>query len=456
MIKGKMSVFSLLAVILMASFAQFVLAEDEYGSITGTQLPVKVIKVKINDNLISYEGESITEFKRKNELDIMVQVQGEADLEDVEIIAIVTGEEYEEVSETSETFDVTNNTIYTKDFTLELPSFMETGHYKLRLIVADKNGIERVYRYNMEIAAEKHDIIIEDVALNPAYEVKSGRYLTGVVRVENVGKNEEESVKISISVPELGVKAIDYIDEIDADDAESSEEIFLKIPDCADPGNYDVEVRVDYNRKKDHATQMHSIEVVADETCEAIPTTIPSTPATTTPSVPQTQTPKTVITAGPATQQVTAGEGGVIYPVTILNQGSSAKTYGIAVQGTQDWAEVRASPGTLITVEPNGQETVYLYVAAKEGAEGTRTFSVDVKLGEDILEQISLTSVVISGDSTAGASGKFVKGLQVAIVVLFIILVIVGLILLFTKMKGEGEDEGDFSSDESLNAQTYY
>jgi hypothetical protein len=48
----------------------------------------------------------------------------------------------------------------------------------------------------------------------------------------------------------LGVSATEYINEIEEDDEEEeTEEIFLRIPQCAEPGLYDVEVAVYFAEK---------------------------------------------------------------------------------------------------------------------------------------------------------------------------------------------------------------
>ena len=75
-------------------------------------------------------------------------------------------------------------------------------------------------------------------------------------------------MRVVISIPELGVQAVSYIDEIDFDDQEETEEMLLRIPQCADAKQYRLNVVVEYNEGRDHVTQEQSIFVDANQNCE--------------------------------------------------------------------------------------------------------------------------------------------------------------------------------------------
>jgi len=56
-------------------------------------------------------------------------------------------------------------------------------------------------------------------------------------------------VKVVVSIPDLGVSASDFIDELEAegddnDDQATTEEMFLRIPDNAETGEYTVRIEV--------------------------------------------------------------------------------------------------------------------------------------------------------------------------------------------------------------------
>lgn len=439
MIKAKLSAIWLMSVLILSVLSLGALAVEEYPSATGGTLPILVSDVKVNGDSINAEDEVRTQFTRDNKIDVEVKLFAQADVEDVEIEAVIYGDEYETISDTTDSFDVENGTIYEKDLELELPSYMEQDDYKLRIIVSDRNGREKIYRFNLKIDTEKHSLVIDDVTFNPGREVIAGRALLSVVRVENLGEQDEESVKVTLSIPDFGVSASDFIDEIEQEDTESSEELYLRIPACAEAGEYDAKVVVEYDRKRRETSKTYQISVVAGDSCGAVPSTSPTTSGG-----------ETVVTASTPSQELKAGEGGVIYPVTISNQQPVSKTYTISVQGIEGWSTVKVSPGTLMTLNAGQTETAYIYVSANEGTTGSRAFTVEVKSGSEVIKQIQLTANIAGAESTGWSSVK--KGLEIGLVVLIVLLVILGLVIAFNKYKGSEEETGE----EDITGQTYY
>ena len=66
-----------------------------------------------------------------------------------------------------------------------------------------------------------------------------------------------------MNVPGLGISGTDYIDEVETDDEEETEEIFMRLPLCAKAGVYDVDVQVTYDEA--HRTTRKSTKVKVRE-----------------------------------------------------------------------------------------------------------------------------------------------------------------------------------------------
>jgi len=98
----------------------------------------------------------------------------------------------------------------------------------------------------------------------------AGTALLASVRVENKGEKDEDDVRVKVSIPSLGVSATEYIEQIDGEDEEETEEMYLRLPKCAKPGVYDVEVDVEYNEGRDSVHGKQQINVYEDPACNKV------------------------------------------------------------------------------------------------------------------------------------------------------------------------------------------
>ena len=345
----------------------------------GNQIGVQVIEIKINGNQVE-NGDTLREnFQRGDVLDITVRLQAFQSNENVEIEAEINGDDHFRIADVSDVFRVRDNNIYTKTLKLKIPEILEAGSYKLRLTVADRDSAVRVYSYNLELEEKRHMVELRDVTFSPEREVKAGRALLAVARITNMGSKEEDNIKVTVSIPDLQVSASDYVDSLETDESISSEELYLRIPDDAKSGKYNVNVMVEYDEGFEQVTGDYDIYVVGSSDEDE----------------PAAETEKTVITVGADLQSVEAGQGGAIYPLSITNNGKQAKSYTVSVKGAESFADVEISPSTLVTVEGGKTQQVFVYVSAKQDATvGPKGFSVEIKSGEEVLQNIPLTANV--------------------------------------------------------------
>jgi len=159
--------------------------------------------------------------------------------------------------------------------------------------------------------------------------------------------------------------------------------------------------------------------------------------------------PKTIITVGVESQDLTQGQGGAVYPLTITNMGTTTKSYTVNVEGIDAFGTSRISPSNFVVLGAGETQAIYVYVSAKENANaGQNIFSVSISSGGEVLQQIPLKANVLAAKTVAGWD-KVKRALEIGLVVLVILLVILGLIIGFNKLKGKEE-----SSEET--SQTYY
>lgn len=425
---SKLKVFSALALFLIGLIAIS-------GIVNADSVPVNPdLKVYINDRLVD-DGEVRGGIYRGDIIDIEVKIEATGDDDNVVIEASVDGIDHdsEKAVERTDPFSIKANKTYYKTLSIELPDRMDIDQYALRIQVSNRADDEVVYNAVLEIESVRNGVTIKDVVFNPGTTIKAGRALLTTARLKNVGEDTEDDIKVVIEVPELGISASDYIDEVEAEDSVTSEELYMRIPDCAKAGAYMATVTAIYDEGDEEVSQEFIINVLENEACE-----VPSQDN-------QDEAGKTVITISTETQTVTAGESGVLYPLTITNTGSSAKTYAVSTV-VGDWADVKVNPSVAV-VGAGETKIVYVTVAAKEDASaGAQTFGVAIKSGDATLKEVTLSANV---DEKADSWGNVKKGLEVALVVLVVLLVIIGLIIGFSKLKGS-EDE------EEAKEETYY
>ncbi len=428
--KGIVLLAVLMAAMTLLSATSLALPNVTYVKINGD-------KFESGDNLVVERGE---------ELDFKVKLQGVEDESDLEVEVDLLGYEYNDVSEISDsthTFDIYENETIYKTLSIRVPENAEKDTYDLRVRIGGRTGSSVEYLYKIILKSARHSLTIKDIIFSPEGEVMSGRALLSTVRIKNVGEKDEESVKISVSIPALGISASDYIDELEEEESLTSEELYLRIPSCTEEGIYNVKVEVTFDDGYETVSKSSTIRVVEDESCYAAPETEQE----------QAKPEKTLINIGSTNMDLVKGEAGVIYPITISNSGSQSKIYSLAVDGTSGWGVVKVTPSNTVALAAGETKALYIYLSAgPDAAKGEHMFSVAISSDSKVLKEIPLKANVVPAsveEEVQDSAGwdKVKRGLEIGLIVLVVLLVLLGLIVGFNKLKGNKEDE---------EGQTYY
>ncbi|MBN2421695.1 hypothetical protein JXB41_00590 [Candidatus Woesearchaeota archaeon] len=410
--------------------------EDEEPS----DIPVYNCEVEINGEDVPEDKEGRVKVDRGEELEIKVKIKATEKVENVQIDAQIIGYERKSLYDSTGLFDLKANDVDTFYLSIVIPDDMDLDDdkYKLRIYINNQDGETQKYSYNLRIASLRHSVVIKDIVLDPSNEVVSGRGLLASVRVKNMGDRDEEGIKISVSIPALGLEASEYIDELELDESTTSEDLYLRIPKCVDEGTYVVKAKVEYDDGYETNSKETSIDILEDETCDYGSSS---------------EEEKTIITV-PGKQDIKQNEGGVVYPIMISNTGATSKTYTLSVAGVDSWGTYRIDPSNVIVVNGRKTQTAYLYLSANEDASvGEKIFMVSIESAGET-EQVPLTVNIVEGKeekpAPAGDWESIKKGLEIGLVVLVVLLVILGLIVGFNKLKGSEEEP------EEISGQTYY
>ncbi len=404
------------------------------------QVPINDSTIKVEvDGFALREGDTSTirQLERGDTFGLKVSLEALKDVKDIQINAFITGYEYstsEPISDSTRAFDLNENESVVKTLSLKLPDRADQDKYKIRVVISDRFNDAVVKNYNVKIEAADSQVSISDFEVSPEEDVQAGRAVLATVRIKNLGDSTENDVKIKVSIPELGVSATpDFVDDLKTGESATSEEFFLKINSCAKPGVYDAVAEVTFDQGDEKVTSKKSITVTKGD-CEAV-----SEPG-------QTQVSgKTTIAYSAETQSAVAGGSAASYPITITNSGASTKAFVLSVDSA-DWADFKVSPSNLVTVKAGSTQTVYVLASAKAGTQaGERVFTVSVKDSSDnVLQTLPLKADVNS--SVVGVRPSLRNALTIALLVIVAVLVLVGLVLAFRRVRGGEEGEG----------QTYY
>lgn len=391
---------------------------------------VTIDEVKLDDDILNPTSTNkVLDLERDQELDVKVRITSMQTADNVQIEVTIRGYDHDDlIEDITDTFDVKQNVSYIKRLKLPLRERLDQDRYKLRVRVEDRDGNTIQETYELEIDTKRHDLQIRDVVLSPDGEIKAGRALLAAVRVRNRGERNEEGIKVTVSIPELGVSASDFIDELekegDDDDETTSEELFLRIPDDAKTGEYKLRTIVEFDDGDEREISERIIRVIGAEKVEEKP-----------------EKEKVIINVITDGLNMQAGGSEVAYPITLSNQGTGSKTYIISANGAT-WASFRI-PNSVVVLEEGETKTVTIFATANSNAPvGEQTFTVTISSAGKVLKQIPLKANVTDVSSVA----KLKRWAEVGVILLVVFLVIVGLIIIFTKLsrreeKKEGEEE---------------
>ena len=412
-------IFSLLTVFLIGVLMSATVLAD-----------INIDWVKVNGDEVSDSTTNfILDVDRGEDIDVKVRLTATEDHDDVQVEAALRGiDSSDSVDDITDTFDMKADVSYTKKLSLPLIQKIDIDNYMLRIRISDKTSPTTEKNYELDIGTKRHDIEIRDVVLSPDTEVKAGRALLSTVRLRNRGEKDEDGVKVVVSIPDLGVSAADFIDELKAegedDDQATTEEMFLRIPDNAETGEYTVRVEVYFDDMDKKNVKETTIFVLGEDKVVEEPKAEE----------------KTIITVAVGKQNAVQGGAEVAYPIALTNAGTSSKTYTISADGAA-WANFRVSPSNVLVIDAGDSKACTVFVATGGDAPaGEQTFTVTITSGDKVLKHLPLNINIQEGQVTGTA--KLKRGLEVGLVILVILLVIIGLIIGFSKLRGE-EEEGE-------------
>ncbi|MAG78319.1 hypothetical protein CL616_03055 [archaeon] len=242
-----MKKLTLALVIFLVAFTAFVSASDNY----------EIEEVYVNDILAT----NTVQVELDTELTIDVYLEGTGLTKDVKVKAWFGGYEYDLIEDYTDMFDIEQGVSYKKTLTLEIPEDLnlDDNYYTLYVQIYDSQEYEQ-FSSTIYFEEPRHKVAVKDIIFS---NTAPDEYLGVKVRLTNLGENKEEDIRVTLSIPDLGLSTRTYVDELAArnqdtentNDEVTIETLYLKLPSNA-YGDYEVQVQVDYNN--DYSTTIKS------------------------------------------------------------------------------------------------------------------------------------------------------------------------------------------------------
>ena len=319
---------------------------------------------KVYVNTVEATSDNKVQVELDTAAQVQVQLEGTGSTKDVNIKVWLGGYEYDNLEDYTEMFDVEDGVVYKKNLEIHIPEDLDvtSNEYTLRVEVFDAHSRE-VKEYTLYFEQERHRVIVEDILLSTD-AVEAGEPVGVKVRLENQGETFEEDLKVTISVPELGISKRVYLDELETNDQDETRTVFLTIPQDAQEGNYEISVVVDYNNGHSESADFTYLTIDNDGT---------------------QYDEYAVVSISPITDLKQGKES--TFKVQVTNFEETTKTFYLDVQGvTADFEKsVSVAGGSTtdiyftITPEEPGVQNIFVTLCSDVGIVSEKQYSVDVE-----------------------------------------------------------------------------
>jgi uncharacterized protein YfkK (UPF0435 family) len=341
--------------------------------------------------------------------------------EDARLRAEIEGYEHSTITDSTSIFSVVEGKTYVKTIVLNLPADMNNlKDYKLRIFGANDLSGLTFKDYTVYVDTQRHRVDVIDLVITPSSGVEPGQNVIANVRLKNRGQKSQDSVKVSVAVPSLGIVESSYVSNLDNNEVVTSDDMLLFVPSDAKAGQHEVLVTLSYADGFTKTEEAFTMTILSSKIVEE----------------------QNLLVSFKDNVDLRAGEQ-MTLEVVIANPNVDSKPISI-VPVDNTWADVEVSP-SLVMVK-GGESTVFnVKVTPKDTIEGERTFTLAVKEGSNTISEITVNAYV--------EGGQQINWVNIALAVLLVIAIIILLSLVITIAKKKGEDKRD---DDYSSTEEYY
>ena len=352
-------------------------------------------------------------------LEVNMRFSALENVEDARLNVFVEGYEHASILESTEIFNLIEGKTYVKTLSIELPTDMDNQQdYKLRIVGAnDLSGI--TYKeYVLYVDTQRHRVDVLDLTMTPSSGVEPGQNIIANVRMKNRGQMEQDSVRVNVAVPALGVSESSYISNLNPEEVATSDDMLLFIPEDAEPKTHNVVVTLSYDDGYTATTEEFTLNVVAPSIVEE----------------------ESLLISFKNNVNLVAGQENVM-KIVVANPNGESKPISLAhIENV--WSDVEVSP-TLSMVQGGSDAEFIVTVVPRKSVSGERELKFVVKEGAETVKEFAV-STYVEGEEESSTSW-----LTITLIVLLALALVILLALVVTIARRKSdEDEEEPSSEE--------
>lgn len=353
------------------------------GSVGARQIDVSIDDVEVESNAVSENQDNfIVIDESKKNINVKVKLTSLENIDNAHVNAILVFENGDVVTDTTTTFNIDKDMATSRNLKLPLIGPFEQNNLKLKISIVDAEGNSEEKTYGLKLSKQQFPFVVSSIAISPETNVEAGKNLVARLSVKNTGVVPLEGMSVKVSIPELGISATKFVDQIKNSDrlSEIKEDFILKIPDDVPTGTYSLRSEISSQFGGDSEVKELNVFIVGKSDQQYMQSNE-----------------KLIINVPVLKQDVFEGRE-VIYPIALKNSGTDTKSYTLTFEGA-DWANVRLSDSNVIVLQPKESKTTNIYVSSRGDVQGEQSFLSTIKSNGKVLQQIQLTGNVVAEKS---------------------------------------------------------
>ena len=382
-------------------------------------LPVIIEEVQVNS--VEVADDDVLQVQNGENVQVELQLFAQQNIEDARFRIFIEGYEHDTILASSDIFSVKDGKTYVKTLDVQLPSDMDSqDEYKLRIEGANDLSGLTYKEYSLYVDTQRHRVDVLDLVTTPSSGVEPGQNVISNVRLKNRGQQSQDSVKATVSVPELGISESSYVSNLDTDEVATSDDILMLVPESAKAGQYEAKVELTYNDGYSTTVENYTFTVLAPKVAKE----------------------KNLLVSYNNNVELRADET-TTFDVVIANPNQESKPISLAASDNA-WANVEISPS--LSMVSGGEDATYtVKVTPKSSVSGEKQLSFTVKEGTNVEETFSMNTYVEGQDSN-------LANILLAVLIVIAIIILITLIVMIARKKNDTSE--DFSED--FESEEYY
>ena len=378
-----------------------------------------VIIEEVRVNSVEVADDDVLQVLNGESVEVELQLFAQENVEDSRFRIFIEGYEHDTILSSTDIFSVKEGRTYVKTLNVQLPSDMQSQEdYKLRIEGANDLSGLTYKEYTLYVDTQRDRVDILDLVTTPSSGVEPGQNVIANVRLKNRGQQSQDSVKVSVSVPELGITESSYVSNIDNEEVTTSDDMLILVPETAKAGQYQAEVSLTYNDGYTSTVEEFTFNVLAPKIAEE----------------------KNLLVSYSNNVELEAGKT-TSFDIVVGNPNTNAKPISLSVEDGA-WADVSVSPS--LAMIAGGSDNVYtVSVTPRSAVEGEKTLSLTVKEGTQVVDTLEVNTYVESSQFD-------LLNILLAVLIIIGIIILIALIVAIARRRNDSNDEvsEDFDSEE--------